>query len=49
MNGLAITAGSNPSFLASIGRVDPTNLANIIVIISVRHTTAEVVIPIPSI
>jgi hypothetical protein len=43
IKGEAITAGSNPIFLASIGRVQPTNLATVIVINSVAHTTSEMV------
>ena len=43
IKGDAITAGSNPIFLASIGRVQPTNLATVIVINSVAHTTSEMV------
>ena len=38
INGLAITAGSNPSFLANIGNVHPINLAIITTIINVAHT-----------
>ena len=38
INGLAITAGSKPIFLASIGSVQPTNFASIIVNISVKQT-----------
>ena len=39
MNGLAITAGSKPIFLASIGREHPIILAIITVTTSVKHTT----------
>ena len=43
INGDAITAGSKPIFLASIGRVQPTILATVIVINKVPHTTKEIV------
>ena len=43
INGDAITAGSKPIFLASIGRVQPTSLATVIVINKVPHTTKEIV------
>ena len=43
INGEAITAGSNPSFLANIGRVQPTSFATVIVINKVPHTTKEIV------
>ena len=39
INGLAITAGSNPIFLASIGKVHPITFATIIAINSVEQTT----------
>ena len=39
MNGLAITAGSNPIFFASIGRVEPTIFATITVSSKVKFTT----------
>ena len=45
INGLAITAGSNPSFFANIGRVHPINLAIIITTINVIHTTSDIVTP----
>ena len=38
IKGLAITAGSKPIFLASIGSEQPITLAMIIVIINVRQT-----------
>ena len=38
INGLAITAGSNPNFLAPIGKIEPTNLAITTVIAKVIHT-----------
>ncbi len=43
INGEAITAGSNPSFLANIGSVQPTSFATVIVINKVAHTTKEIV------
>ena len=39
INGLAITAGSNPNFLANIGREQPTILAIDTVNTNVKHTT----------
>ena len=44
INGLAITAGSNPNLLASIGRKLPINFAISIVTIKVKHTTKAIVI-----
>ena len=44
MKGLAITAGSNPIFLASIGSEQPIILAIITVIISVKHTTSATLV-----
>ena len=41
INGLAITAGSNLSFLAIIGKVQPINLARIIVTIRVKQTVND--------
>ena len=39
MKGLAITAGSRPTFSASSGSEQPTHLAKITTNITVRHTT----------
>ena len=44
INGLAITAGSNPSFEASIGRQQPTIFAIRTTIKSVTQITAATVI-----
>ena len=45
INGLAITAGSNPSFFASIGREHPISFATITVITNVEHTIPEIASP----
>ena len=42
MNGLAMTAGSKPSFLATIGSVQPTTFATSTVTAIVAHTTKAV-------
>ena len=42
MNGLAITAGSKPIFLANSGRVQPTSFAKNTVHTRVMHTTAAI-------
>ena len=39
MRGLAITVGSKPTFLASMGSAEPTSLEAMTVHKSVRHTT----------
>ena len=45
MNGLAITVGSNPSFLVKIGSVQPINLATTTIIKIVKQmTTATLVV-----
>ena len=44
MNGLAITAGSKPIFLANIGREHPIIFAIITVTINVRHTTSATLV-----
>ena len=43
IKGLAITAGSNPSFFASIGKVHPTTFAHSTVTAIVRHTTSATI------
>ena len=43
IKGLAITAGSNPTFLASMGRVHPTTFAMNMVTTKVKHTTEAMV------
>lgn len=45
INGLAIIAGSMPSFSAIIGKSDPTDLAIITIPIIVRPTTSETLSP----
>ena len=47
INGLAITAGSNPKRDANIGRKHPTSLAISTTTNNVRQTTAEVAIGTP--
>src|SRR5574344_152707 len=49
INGLAITAGSNFSFLANKGNVEPITLANITVITKVKQTTPAIFMLTPSI
>ena len=44
MNGLAITAGSKPSFDARTGNTQPTNFATITVKNNVKHTTKATII-----
>ena len=49
INGLAITAGSNPSFLAIIGREQPITLATHTVRTKVEQTTSATLVVTPSI
>ena len=49
MKGLAITAGSNPTFLANIGNIQPIDLASKIVAHKVIQTVKATKVDTPSI